>query len=704
MTSTAVLVKRLPFLHFHIVLCFLIFSCTTLMGQSNQETWQFADTPDWVTPRPRPDLSKPASPASFAQNETYYLHDKSVHEYYFKRYYYVGDPELHQYLKRFKVNYEPDDFRVLLHEAKLWRKGKLVVDEQQLATEHSLYEEKVGEDSYETHAWLTMVFSKLRLGDWVEIAFTIRGRSGDWKDHINYRFLPEEKVDYSENYFQLWVPKTLPFTCKVLYALEDTQIRYEGEYAILECELFVEKLPNSEGPADLNTPWPQMLCNDFSSLTEQVDLNLENFKVDAPVAPIVQEKTKLLTKQQSTLGQKIDQVLRFVQSEIDYMDYDLIKPKSAPTVLKQGFGDCKSKSLLTIKMLKSLGVEAWPVLVVVKGIDSVLVHRSNYMPWDHCIMEYVFAGDTLAFDATKELQRGPLAERQTDAYGYGLRLIEGNNSLTKFDKRSKRKETIEATISPADKDHHIDFNIDITLEGRAADLAVAKYQRFGAEEVWWNYKSDLFNEMSFTRKEDKLSFSFEEEGSFAILKPTSFRSLPKTTLINQNSNDFYTAYLFHKLRLPEHLSKHSSFRTPDFGRIDQIFKLVGDKSLSIKPDTIEIKKDWINYFRRVWKSEDTLYAHYSAEILKDIIPNERYQELKADVDSIQQTIDPKVGYRTESHARIRPMNEIIAEEKRLRLENKRLEKILWGAGLFMVMLVIGIGFRFLFKRHSVSKG
>jgi len=68
-----------------------------------------------------------------------------------------------------------------------------------------------------------------------------------------------------------------------------------------------------------------------------------------------------------TLEEKVRAVYTFVSKNIRYVGMEFgingYKPHSADTVLKNRYGDCKDHATLLIAMLKSLGVECYPVLI-----------------------------------------------------------------------------------------------------------------------------------------------------------------------------------------------------------------------------------------------------------------------------------------------------------------------------------------------------
>ena len=113
---------------------------------------------------------------------------------------------------------------------------------------------------------------------------------------------------------------------------------------------------------------------------------------------MIKNKVELLTKGIDKKEDKIKAILDFIQRDIAYLAYGLINPKRPELTLEKQYGDCKSKSLLTIKMLECIDVAAFPVVVHTKGIDERTINSHAFI-FDHEVIEFVHNGDTILFES-----------------------------------------------------------------------------------------------------------------------------------------------------------------------------------------------------------------------------------------------------------------------------------------------------------------
>jgi tetratricopeptide (TPR) repeat protein len=94
-----------------------------------------------------------------------------------------------------------------------------------------------------------------------------------------------------------------------------------------------------------------------------------------------------------------------IMEEIPYQqigfDYHASIPKKPDQVLVNGWGDCKDKSHLLIKMLHTSGIEAWPVMVMSRGLGTKL--PIPYFGFNHLITGAVIDNDTIFVDPSDVL-------------------------------------------------------------------------------------------------------------------------------------------------------------------------------------------------------------------------------------------------------------------------------------------------------------
>ena len=91
------------------------------------------------------------------------------------------------------------------------------------------------------------------------------------------------------------------------------------------------------------------------------------------VTPAVEEKMKTVLSNAKSLGDSIRAIHKWVAQDIRYVAIELGRggyvPRSAETVVRTGFGDCKDKAMLFLAALKKIGVTGYPVLLNISGLE-----------------------------------------------------------------------------------------------------------------------------------------------------------------------------------------------------------------------------------------------------------------------------------------------------------------------------------------------
>ncbi len=118
------------------------------------------------------------------------------------------------------------------------------------------------------------------------------------------------------------------------------------------------------------------------------DLHSSQVVVDDAVAG----KARELTLNAKTELERIQAIAAFVQN-LQYISIDIgvgygngIRPRASNLVLSRGYGDCKDKANLMRAMLKSLGIEAYPVAIYAGDPTYVREEWASPGQFNHCII------------------------------------------------------------------------------------------------------------------------------------------------------------------------------------------------------------------------------------------------------------------------------------------------------------------------------
>jgi hypothetical protein len=117
------------------------------------------------------------------------------------------------------------------------------------------------------------------------------------------------------------------------------------------------------------------------------------------------------------------------------------KPASPSAVFARRFGDCKDKTYFCVAILRTLGIEAWPVLVSAELRQALQDWLPTAGQFDHALVQVSLDGQTYWLDPMASFQRCPLAARAWPNYGCGLVLRPGTTQLTPIPESPARPKT-----------------------------------------------------------------------------------------------------------------------------------------------------------------------------------------------------------------------------------------------------------------------
>lgn len=201
-------------------------------------------------------------------------------------------------------------------------------------------------------------------------------------------------------------------------------------------------------------------------------------------------KARELTAGANSEIDKIRAIGRYVQN-IQYISVQIgvgrWRPHAASEVLAKSYGDCKDKANLMRAMLKSLGIQSYPVLIF--SGDSTYVREGWISPgqFNHCIIAIRISDETkaatvvthpalgrlLIFDATDD--NTPVGDLPEDEQGSFALIAAGDSgSLVRMPETAPEANSIdrqiEATLAP-------DGSLNATVRERAIGQRAVDYRR-----------------------------------------------------------------------------------------------------------------------------------------------------------------------------------------------------------------------------------
>ncbi len=358
----------------------------------------------------------------------------------------------------------------------------------------------------------------------------------------------------------------------------------------------------------------------------------------------VKSKVDELTKDCKTLNEKIAKLYYFCQQEIRYISIKSNLASNqvghpAEETLNNKYGDCTDKGMLLAVMLKHIGVEAYPVLILTnnsgKAIREIGIFDSN-----HCITEVHLDGRVFYLDATATDYRYPYFrsdDHETSAMNVMLATIrtvplpppEDNTNI------STRKITLEK-----------DGTTHIELESETNGSKEAMMRGFTRNLKPEEYEKVVRRSISAQTADYKLELATHTD-------PLDFDT-PFTTKSSYTLNRFATKsgrYMifsvpYFELDFPEVSLEKRNFEiqhSTSASQIDKLtIKLPENFVVKYLPPAIRVQSPYVEFEMIYDQQGDEIIINRKMAFPVRHIPVSDYQTYKADLEKIAHSSKQKI--------------------------------------------------------------
>ena len=271
---------------------------------------------------------------------------------------------------------------------------------------------------------LALIIDDLRVGDVVDIAYSIQGKNPQLGEHYAgsawLRFnLPTRRLHVRVDH-----DRSVPLSHRIRQGgPEPTESRLPGR-RVLSWDL--SDVGASEWEPNAPDGWlfgPWVELSTFAGWEEVASWG----------QPLYRQRTGLDAELRSAIREwrqlpELERVVRardWVQENVRYMALLVgphsLAPHALEEIVRRRYGDCKDKAILLTALLEASGVEAWPLLVhSERGWDLDQTLPSPFA-FDHVIVAARVDGAEVWIDPTLRLQGGAALEQMfVPPYGWGL--------------------------------------------------------------------------------------------------------------------------------------------------------------------------------------------------------------------------------------------------------------------------------------------
>ena len=127
------------------------------------------------------------------------------------------------------------------------------------------------------------------------------------------------------------------------------------------------------------------------------------FRLEQPIAEKIKTLAHSLSVGATSVSTQLHNVHRYVTKNIRYVQADIKRggftPHSPEEILNNGYGDCKDQALLTVSLLRAMGIDAAPMLINMRPRQ----YRYGDLPtvsFDHAIVYVLDEGKPVFIDTT----------------------------------------------------------------------------------------------------------------------------------------------------------------------------------------------------------------------------------------------------------------------------------------------------------------
>lgn len=613
---------------------------------------QTDSVPHWVLPAP-PDV-RSTLPASSMHNEfldeQVWIERNSVTHYnHLIRV--VDQADGLNAASEVQVPFDPSYQSLIFHTLKIWRNGIAInkLDRNQLKLIQR--EPNLERQLYDGKMTAMLMLDDLRVGDHVEIAFSLKGMNPVFENMFVYMTpMASFRGPTKQVRFRLLAPVDRKIQHREGPSIQVAESEHDGMRETVFTRFNVSKFH-----VDQFTP-ASTLLDEQLSLSEFADWNAVSLwgeKLFAEAlgksSPIIQEAVnKLGAGEGRTPSENLQIILDFVQNQVRYFGTEIgessHRPSSPAIIVKRRFGDCKDKVALLIAMLREVGIAATPVLVSTSLGEDVVESFSTPLYFNHVIARVELESKTYWLDGTRQSQTGPLSQREAVGLGKGLLLSMESTTLSELPKADEIVHVaVEETYRMGSFSEHPVLELRTTYFGGVAEILRQAATTQPLESLEQDLNRDLLRFHSGMEKLGSMKLE-EVEGQNAVSVVQSFRTSNFWRIPENSMNlvaDIPLWGLIPPLRHPGEAVRSKPFKNGMIGLVRHSIKIEF-------PQDIPVSGSGSNHFRESDKhlamavDSEVLSRHcmFSGEIhvKDDLVTPADWPEYRALIERIDQRL------------------------------------------------------------------
>lgn len=392
------------------------------------------------------------------------------------------------------IEYNPEYEKLLLHSIELIRDNKHI-NKLDLSKFKTLQRETdLERNIYDGTYTAVLILDDVRKGDVIEYSYSIKGKNPIYSEKFSTSFYSEYSVPLGELNQRIICKSSRKLKIKEFNSTIKPIIKNEDDKTIYQWHAVnVKPLISDDNIPKWYDPYSFTMVSEFENWMDVKDWARKLFVFNEPLSRELKDSIRAIENDYSTIDEKIVAVIRIVQNQVRYMGIEIgvysHLPNTPNKVFAQRFGDCKDKSQLLCALLKSIGVEAHPVLINTTLKDEILKVLPNPQSFNHCTVQIKLNGNTYWVDPTISYQCGNLCSNAFPDYRWGLVVTDYSEKLTPIKPIDKGVVRITEEFEIPDFISPTNLTVNTIYEGDEADIIRYQIANASIKELEDSYKN-----------------------------------------------------------------------------------------------------------------------------------------------------------------------------------------------------------------------
>ncbi|HEV8690681.1 MAG TPA: DUF3857 domain-containing protein, partial [Ideonella sp.] len=452
------------------------------IAQAQPALHSIAPAPFWVLPM-TPEAGRALPAEQVGRGVQYLLLDKQVRVSAQDRttFQHVASKVLNEQglenAANIEIRFDPSYQKLSLHAINVRRGAqviaKLASAKVQILQRESALESLIFDGSRTAHVFLEDV----RVGDVIEYAYSLRGSNPVFGNRHFGGFDFQFSAPVDRLHARLLWPAGRPLYWKQLNEPPAAQVTQAGDSREYRWDLrdIAPKTVESDAPAWFD-PYPSSQWSEFQSWQSVAAWAMPLYALPPIPGPRVLAVTNQIAQSQHQAPERLLAALHYVQSQVRYLGIEVGPGSHAPNppelVLERRYGDCKDKTLLTVALLRGLGIAAQPALVHTNARHTIESQQPGPGAFNHVVVHARIGNRDIWLDPTRSPQRGGLDQLAQADFGRALIVDASTLGLVPMAGRQAlaSKREIHAVIDSTDGlDKPARYTVTTTARGAAAD-------------------------------------------------------------------------------------------------------------------------------------------------------------------------------------------------------------------------------------------